>query len=438
MAERAINFPMLNRYFIAVYTNQVKDYCDEVFFSNLYKVSRGEPVYVIDNTSGDGYTRKLNNMFAQNGYSNFTTHHLDVPEHPRESLFQRNVCSSVNYLRNIFLDKTELPYFLIVESDIYSPPDLLDKFESSIASLNQVQPGWGIVGGLYYQGFHDYNLNVTNTTLQRTAHCLSGCTVYKRELITKYPFRYDPSDLRNFPDALISFDSSKEYTLWNEHRIKCDHLHNPANGARVSCEKKMDVPLLMPYQMEAFNGDIFIEEEFLKLRDRFNIEIIIETGTCFGSTTKFLGNNFKQVVSIEINRQYLDIARALIGAVPNIDTYCGASEKILPEIIQADWKNKTVMFFLDAHWEAHCPLHDELRIIAEHKLKPVIAIHDFQVPGEGLSFDSYHGQPFTFEWLKPIFDRIYGENGYDHYYNSVATATEIKVGIIYIIPRAES
>jgi hypothetical protein len=50
---------MLNRYFIAVYTNQVKDYCDEVFFSNLYKVSRSEPVFIIDNTVGDSYYRKL-------------------------------------------------------------------------------------------------------------------------------------------------------------------------------------------------------------------------------------------------------------------------------------------------------------------------------------------------------------------------------------------
>lgn len=425
---------MINRYFIAVYTNQVKDYCDEVFFSNLYKVSRGEPVFVIDNTNGDGYYRKLKNMFAQNGYNNFNVQHLDVPENPRESLFQRNVCTSVNHLRDIFLNQTELPYFLIVESDIYSPPDLLDKFETCIGTLNSKQPQWGMVGGLYYHGFHDYNFNSTATTLERTGHCLSGCTVYKRELVARYPFRYDPSNLKNFPDAHISFDSSKEYTLWNEHRIKCDHLHNPSNGGRVSCAKPMDIPLLMPHQMEAFNGDTFIEQEFLRLRDRFNIDTIIETGTCFGSTTKFLGRNFKNVISIEINRQYLDIARKLIGAVANIDTYCGASEKILPEIIQPEWQEKTVMFFLDAHWEAHCPLKDELRIIAEHKLKPVIAIHDFYVPGEALNFDSYHGQPFTFEWLKPYFDVIYGEGGYKHYYNSAATATEIKVGIIYITP----
>jgi hypothetical protein len=360
--------------------------------------------------------------------------HLDVPEHPGESLFQRNVCSSVNYLRDIFLNQTELPYFLIVESDIYSPPDLLDKFETCIGALNNTQPQWGIVGGLYYHGFHDYNFNATNTTLERTGHCLSGCTVYKRELVARYPFRYDPSNLRNFPDAHISFDSSKEYTLWNEHRIKCDHLHNPSNGCRVSCAKPMDIPHLMPHQMEAFNGDTFIEQEFLKLRDRFNINTVIETGTCFGSTTKFLGKNFENVISIEINRQYLDIARKLIGAVANIDTYCGASEKVLPEIIRHEWKEKTVMFFLDAHWEAHCPLQDELRIIAEHKLKPVIAIHDFCVPGEALNFDSYHGQPFTFDWLKPCFDLIYGEDGYEHYYNSAAAATEIKVGVIYITP----
>jgi len=225
---------MENKYFIAIYTNVVKDYCDHQFFNNLYQLSRSQPVFIADNTNGNSYYTRLQNGCRQNDFANFHVYHLEVPEHLKESKFQRNVCDSVNYLRDIYLHQTNLPYFLIIESDVYPPADLLDKLERSIEHLDQQDPAWGIIGGIYYQGFHNYNFNCAQTSLERTAHCLSGCTLYKRELIEKYPFRYDPSNLGSFPDAWISYDSGKEYSLWNEHQIKCEHLHNPMNGLRVS------------------------------------------------------------------------------------------------------------------------------------------------------------------------------------------------------------
>jgi len=202
----------------------------------------------------------------------------------------------------------------------------------------------------------------------------------------------------------------------------------------------MEIPNLMPHQMDPFNGDHFIEKEILQLRDRFGINTAIETGTCFGSTTKFLARHFQKVFSIEINTAYLEIARILIGDLQNVQTFQGASELVLGEIISAKISDTDrLLFFLDAHWDTHCPLPDELRIIAEHKLKPVIVIHDFQVPGQpGLAFDSYSGQPFTFDWLKDRFDAIYGEEGYGYYYNSEEESTEIRVGIIYIFPKDNS
>lgn len=199
----------------------------------------------------------------------------------------------------------------------------------------------------------------------------------------------------------------------------------------------MDIPYIMPHQLEPFNGDSFIEQEFLRLRDRFAIETAIETGTCFGSTTKFLAQHFKKVLTIEINDGYLQIAKTFIGDFNNIKTFLGPSENILSEVLKTEISlHDRLIFFLDAHWGAHCPLTDELRIIAENGLKPVIAIHDFQVPEQhGLAFDSYCGQAFTFTWLKPLFDAIYGEEGYEHYYNSERDSTEIKIGIIYVVPK---
>lgn len=223
-------------YFIAVYTNQVKNYCDKQFFSNLHTLSGGAPVHVIDNTTGDAYYHALNQLFRNNGYDNFQLWHLDVPEQPAESCFQRRVCDSVNHLRNIYLQQTDLPYFLIIETDVIPPANLLDKFDSSMDRLNNHDAGWGIIGGLYYEGFHRYDFDTGSTSLEKVVHCLSGCTVYKRSLIEEFPFRYNPADLGPFPDAFICYDAGRAYSFYNEHQIRCDHLHNPVNGLRVSVD----------------------------------------------------------------------------------------------------------------------------------------------------------------------------------------------------------
>lgn len=200
-----------------------------------------------------------------------------------------------------------------------------------------------------------------------------------------------------------------------------------------------ELPNLMPFQTAPFNGDHNIGIEFLRLKEKFNIVNVIETGTCLAGTTIFLAENFKRVFTIEVNRAWLKIAIGRIeaaGVGHKVKAYLGKSEQVLGEIIQLYSITDNTICWLDAHWLESCPLLDELRAIAKNKIRPVIAIHDFFVPNEPkLGFDSYNDQPFTFEWIRPRLDEIYGEGGYDHYYNSDATSTEIKRGIIYITPK---
>lgn len=200
-----------------------------------------------------------------------------------------------------------------------------------------------------------------------------------------------------------------------------------------------ELPNLMPFQTAPFNADVNIENEFLKLKERFNITTAIETGACLGGTTIFLGQNFDRAFTIEINKAWLKIAIGRIeaaGVGEKVKAYLGSSEKVLDDIIQLYSIGDDTIFFLDSHWNQYCPLQDELRIIAKNKLKPVIVIHDFKVDGEpALGYDSYNGQPFSFDWIKPRLDEIYGTDGYEYYYNSDATSTEIKRGIIYITPK---
>ena len=194
----------------------------------------------------------------------------------------------------------------------------------------------------------------------------------------------------------------------------------------------MNIPNLMPFQMESFNGDHFVREEFLKLKSEFDILNVVETGTCLGSTTIFFSQNFENVHSIEINNEYLNIAKE---RNPSANYYLGSSDQLLPQIIEK--LNGKTIFFLDAHWENHCPLLNELNCIATMQNKPIIVIHDFNVPNTSLGFDSYNGQVFNYEWIKLKLDAIYGIDNYKFYYNSDEKSTEVKRGVIYITPKEE-
>jgi hypothetical protein len=212
-----------NDYFVAVYTNEVKDYAVPKFFKHFDQFTIGG---VVDNSTNPNYHEKLKK------FTNLPVYHLDIPYEPKKTLFQRNVATSVQFLRELFL-KTDCKYFLILESDVIPTPTLLEDIDKSIQKLEEVSKSdplpWGALGCLYYHGFHDYN----KEGLHKTHHVLSGATAYKREAVEKYPFRRSIDDLGAFPDAWWSVDAGKEYSLWNDHDIKLEHLHH-TNKTRYS------------------------------------------------------------------------------------------------------------------------------------------------------------------------------------------------------------
>jgi hypothetical protein len=93
------------------------------------------------------------------------------------------------------------------------------------------------------------------------------------------------------------------------------------------------------------------------------------------------------------------------------------------------------VIFIDAHWEDYFPLLDELKIIKDKNLKPVIAIHDFYVPDENgnakFGFDSYHSQPLDFPYIKNAIENLY-KNSYEIKYSTTST---INSGVIFIYPK---
>ena len=205
-----------NKFFTAIYTNEVKDYAVESFFKPLKNIDLGG---VVDNSKDKTYYLKLQK------YTKLPVYHLDIPYEPKQTLFQRNVTESVQFLRKKFLE-SDCEYFLILESDVIVTEDILERLDNTIKKLPK---DWGALGCLYYEGFHDY----TRAGIQQTTHVLSGATVYKREAIEKIDFRWSMDNLGAFPDAWWSIDAGQSYSLWNDHAIRATHLHN-INGTRYS------------------------------------------------------------------------------------------------------------------------------------------------------------------------------------------------------------
>ncbi len=165
-----------------------------------------------------------------------------------------------------------------------------------------------------------------------------------------------------------------------------------------------------------------------KLVQKFEIQTIIETGTFLGGTTKRLAQIADKIYTIEVNSDNVTEAKEFLKDSTDFTVMEGSSPNIFRDLLKLDHGN--ILFFLDAHSKVYTPLLDELKVIAEAEIKPVIVIHDWKVPNfPEFGYDSYNGQDYTFEWIKPNIETIYGDN-YAYYYNDKAEGA--RRGVIYI------
>lgn len=188
---------------------------------------------------------------------------------------------------------------------------------------------------------------------------------------------------------------------------------------------------------KGYEGDEFIHEELKKLCEKFNVNTIIETGTYHGGSTRRLATLAPKVFTIESKRENFDYSRNSLMGISNVHCIFGNSSVMLPGLLHGLNVKDSFLFFLDAHWEAHNPLIDELKAIAAKGLKPLIFIHDFKNPQHpDFGYDSYAGQDYDFNWIKAAVELIYGADGYAYHYNEKASGA--KRGVIYIYPKEEA
>lgn len=223
----------MGKYFIATYTNWCKEYCDEQFFKRLGELQSDNDVMIVNNTDPDKnnyYDRLVDLVF----YYLKSATILDAYPGLMEHQFHHNVNESLKLIRDKFLQSCS-KYLLLIESDVIPPVDLLERFDEDIDYIEAFgestkEMNWGVIGALYYHGFHNFK----EDGLWSTHHVLSGCTVYKREVIERYPFRISADNWAAFPDAWICDDINKEgiYSLWNDHDIRCEHIEYTSPGRK--------------------------------------------------------------------------------------------------------------------------------------------------------------------------------------------------------------
>lgn len=174
---------------------------------------------------------------------------------------------------------------------------------------------------------------------------------------------------------------------------------------------------------QPFEGDTYIPQELIAIRDRLGLYFCVETGTQYGSTTIELAKIFSKVDTIEADRYFLAVAQERIPQ--NVTPHLARSQDILRDLVDGD-----TLYYLDAHGCAigGCPLKEELEAIANAQPTNIaIAIHDFKAPGKDFGYDSYD---YPLEWseIEPIIKRIFKNPV--HYYNEQANGAYR--GIVYI------
>lgn len=139
-----------------------------------------------------------------------------------------------------------------------------------------------------------------------------------------------------------------------------------------------------------FNGQHFRQMIFIDLLRVCRFDVIAETGTYYGSTTRFLGMNSggTPVYTSEIDKRIYEYARRGLRAFPNVHIFNLDSREFLSTM---DLSGKRCGFFyLDAHWGEDLPLAGEIELITQKSSSFVIMIDDFQVSNDsGYGYDDY-------------------------------------------------
>jgi predicted O-methyltransferase YrrM len=142
-----------------------------------------------------------------------------------------------------------------------------------------------------------------------------------------------------------------------------------------------------------FNGQLFRQALFRELIGQLQPAAIVETGTYLGTTTEFMADTGLPVFTIEAHPRRYGFSRARFLRRRNVTLLHDDSRAGLRTLFDGplrDLADRTVFFYLDAHWNDDLPLADELDIIFVRCPTAVVMVDDFRVPGDAdYGYDDY-------------------------------------------------
>ena len=179
------------------------------------------------------------------------------------------------------------------------------------------------------------------------------------------------------------------------------------NEAREIVDKPFrDSILFDPYKKIAFYGEYYwwrlrgrpepkvphlVKQRALtEFARKFNLQVMVETGTNLGNMINVQRNRFHEIYSIELDDWLAARAKRKFAQFPHIHLYHGDSGEILPKIVPQ--LREPALFWLDAHWgDISAPIRQELECIYRHPIRNHVLLIDdarwFDGRGDYLSVD---------------------------------------------------
>ena len=124
------------------------------------------------------------------------------------------------------------------------------------------------------------------------------------------------------------------------------------------------------------------QARILEYKNKFNLEILVETGTFQGEMVEAQRKNFKKIYSIELSEDYYEKAVTKFKRFKHIRLVQGDSSVKLKEVTKL--LDVPALFWLDGHYsggntakgDLNCPIYGELDTIFSGDLDHVLVIDD--------------------------------------------------------------
>lgn len=115
---------------------------------------------------------------------------------------------------------------------------------------------------------------------------------------------------------------------------------------------------------------------------RYNLKVLIETGTFQGDTILAVRRNFEKIFSIELSEKFYRLSKAKLGKFSNVKLVRGDSSEKLKSILKS--LKVPALFWLDAHYSAgetargsiDSPIVQELNLIVKNPVRGHVILID--------------------------------------------------------------